>query len=209
MKRVAERGLSLLEVIAVIAVSLLIAMILIPPTGVPKNKARRIKCTSNLKNVGLAFRIFATDNDGQFPDDLLRTNHAEVFPIDAAQYFLSLTNELSTPVLVHCPSDKRKMASSFTNFNSKNVSYFVSLSTGETTPNTFLAGDRNLEVKGRAIAPGPFDLTTNLPLSWSKDLHHGQGNIVMADGSVQQFDSTRLNRSNRLQDVATNHLLIP
>ena len=32
-----------------------------------KAKAQKIKCASNLKNVGLGFRIFATDNGGPLP----------------------------------------------------------------------------------------------------------------------------------------------
>jgi hypothetical protein len=55
-----------------------------------RKKAERIKCVNNLKNVGLAARIWATDNGdkSQLPRD-----------------FLTMTNELGTPKILVCPSD--------------------------------------------------------------------------------------------------------
>jgi hypothetical protein len=64
-----------------------------------RQKAERIRCVNNLKNVGLAARIWATDNGGR-----------EFLPKD----FLAMKNELNSPALLVCPSDpQRKNSSSF------------------------------------------------------------------------------------------------
>lgn len=72
-----------------------------------KAKSQSIQCINNLKNIGLALRIWATDHQDTFPMDLL-----------------SLTNELSTPKLLTCPSDTaRSVAPNWASFTSGNLSY--------------------------------------------------------------------------------------
>jgi prepilin-type processing-associated H-X9-DG protein len=47
-------------------------------------------------------------------------------------------------------------------------------------------------------------LATNRPAGWTHELHKLQGNIALADGSVQQFSRSRLN-----QLGSTNRLALP
>jgi len=76
-----------------------------------------------------------------------------------------MSNELTTPKILVCPADKEKVpATSFgAGFSDTNSSYFVSLDASETYPQTFLTGDRNLAVAGKAAQPGTLVLTTNPP----------------------------------------------
>jgi hypothetical protein len=66
---------------------------------------------NNLKNVGLAMRIFAMDNEGRFPFELSVENggtrelHAFGEPFHT---FKALSNEISTPKIAFCPQDKQK-----------------------------------------------------------------------------------------------------
>jgi hypothetical protein len=203
-------GFSLVEVIAIIAVVLVFFGLLIPAGGPGKVRPQRIKCTANLKNVGLAARIFATDNNDVMPGAFFRSNVMELSSVDVARLFVTFSNELSTPKILNCPADQqRTRAESFTNFSSKNVSYFFSLTAGDRLPNSFLAGDRNIQANGEDVNPGRFNLTTNLAPGWSKEIHDTQGDIAMGDGSVQQFSSSRLTAAVRDQEVSTNLLLIP
>ena|ERR1700722_13592967 len=55
------RALTLIELLVIIAVIAIFFVLLIPP-GSAKGKAVRINCASNLKQVGLAFRIWEGDN---------------------------------------------------------------------------------------------------------------------------------------------------
>jgi prepilin-type processing-associated H-X9-DG protein len=171
-------------------------------------RADRIRCISNLKLVGLSFRIFATDNNDQYPGALLATNEAVRGSVTAVDIIRSLSNELSTPKLIVCPADTKKEATNFASLSALNISYFASLSASETNPTAFLAGDRNVMVDGR-LGAGLVKLTTNAVVGWSAELHNGQGNICMADGSVQQFSSNRLKHELRTQPIGTNYLVFP
>lgn len=76
-----------------------------------KARAQSIQCVNNLKNIGLALRIWANDNEA---------DSGEFFPLD----FLSLTNELSTPKVLICPADPgRQVAPDWAAFSSANLSY--------------------------------------------------------------------------------------
>jgi len=208
-ERKARYAFTLIEILVLVAVVLVLAGMLMPKMTGGKAKAGRIQCVSNLKNVGLGFRIYATDHSDQFPAALLASNGVNLTSIDILDIFRSLTNELSSPKILYCPDDKkRKPAESFHNFTAKNSSYFASLTASESQPQSFLAGDRNIQANG-ALLSGTVSLATNLPVSWSKDLHNEQGNIAMGDGSVQQMSSSRLRQSIPDQDIATNYLVFP
>jgi hypothetical protein len=206
-------GLSLVELMVLVAVMALIAMVLLPLLGGRHGRAPagRIKCVNNLKNVGLAFRIFATDNNDLFPGQVMASNGVELANMDVVKALKYLSNELSTPKILICPKDeKRPEATNFASLTAKNISYFASLTAEETNAAMWLAGDRNLLVNGKAVT-GLLALTTNTPLAWSKEMHVEQGDICMGDGSVQQFSNSRLWQSLRgnEQEVGTNWLAVP
>ena len=72
-----------------------------------KERAMSIQCINNLKQFGLAVRVWALDNENSFPPDTL-----------------SMSNELSTPKILVCPADtNRPAAKSWESFTTANLSY--------------------------------------------------------------------------------------
>jgi len=193
-----------------LAVVVVLAMVFMRSVPTDRRaKAGRIKCANNLKNVGLAFRIFATDNGDRFPGSLVMSNVTDLTSINIEGVYGLITNELSTPKILFCPADSdRRAAESWANYSATNASYFVSLSAKESVPQAFLAGDRNMQVNGK-LASRLLPLTSNDVAVWTGDIHADQGNIAMGDGSVQQMTSARLKGSVRDLGGITNYLVFP
>src|SRR5438093_13768249 len=69
MKPSAEtrRGFTLIELLVVIAIIAILAAILFPVFARARSQARKATCASNLKQIGLAFLMYAQDSDETFP----------------------------------------------------------------------------------------------------------------------------------------------
>ena len=191
----ARVAFTLLELMVVVGTIALVMCFVLPRMARAKTPSHRIKCVNNLKNVGLAYRIYATDNGDRFPWQHLGTNGVirVEYLADPAPYILAVTNELSTPKIVVCPQDTRREATNWIEFSRENLSYFVSADGEETLPQSFLAGDRNLTNRSGRLAPGLRQLSLQgKRVGWDHTIHTNQGNACMGDGSVQQLSSARL-----------------
>ena len=116
-------------------------------------------------------------------------------PGNAYLLWQTMSNGLHSPKNLHCPADTGRIAATnfSTGFSDANISYFVALDAAEAYPQMILDGDSNLQVNGKPVQPGILDFRTVTNIAWTKDRHHGCGNIGMADGSAQQTTSGGLN----------------
>jgi len=207
-----KKAFTLIELLVVIAIIAILAAMLLPALAAAKRKAQKINCVNNLKQVGLAFRIWEGDNGDKYPMNLSLTqggaseyignagnNGVPPKGINVPYVYAVMSNELSTPKVLYCPSDSDySVSTNFSGMGIKNVSYFICGDAADAYPQMIITGDRNLGtasalgvsggglVSGAAATQGNYGVNPAAFWAWTAgNLHLKTGNLGLTDGSVQ------------------------
>lgn len=211
--RQANRAITLIEALAVLGVLALLAWMILFPSYTSqgtRRRAQRINCLNNLKQIGIAFRLFAVDHNNRFPQWLSTNDGGTLeFGADIAAHFRVLSNELRYAKLLHCPADSRRHATDFATLTAANISYFLGMEPHEPLPQMILAGDDNLTTNRVPTNSGWLIPRTNVLVGYREDRHISSGNVVMSDGHAEQLGYVRLEEYMKRLPNLTNRFLLP
>lgn len=210
-------GFTRLELAAVLAGCALLAAAILPLLGATRSESSRADCFAHLRRLGHAAQLWGNDHDDRFPW-ITSISEGGTRPDSGIKAgaawaeFITLSNELVSPVFLTCPSDRAPKVAShwgsgpggFANsaFRGNALSYFLSYHGQPLLPRSVISGDRDF----RPNTPGPVGCSRGSInnaagigvnqggslVEWTNSVHASAGHLLFTDGSVEYVNSAKL-----------------
>lgn len=164
-------GFTLVELLAVLAISGVLAGLILPLLGKAGERTRTTVCRSNLRQIGIGLRLYLDDHQNRFPsmeNQRAGTNSAATHTPNSV-----LAPHLGASEIWHCPSDGSQ-------FRETGSSYFWNfLLNGQMADRVRILG---IPVSGPGVPVFSDKAGFHAPLGATRAQNH-----LYADGAVKQF----------------------
>lgn len=227
-------GFTLVELLTVIAIIAVLAGLLLPALAGARNRARQISCMNNLKQIGLAFHMYANDYDDYVvpmsddtysvywfgrdmgPGKRVRRQHGPIFP-----YLKNAGDIENCPTFGDCVTIREGLSTSY-GYNycflcpidmTTWLPTLIKLTQIEQPARTICFADAARDYNGVLEENWYLDPPEYLP-SWGGGpnpfyavhfRHNGRANVLMCDGHVQAMEPGVGPNSNRLGHIGSDN----
>jgi len=190
----AGRGFSLVELVVVIAVTLILTSLLLPVLCQVREEVNRMMCSSNMRQIGFAVHMYSKDNKDELPRSLTLAERNMPQELMAAHLgdanvwdglgLLYQTGYCGSPECFYCPSHKGEH---HLDRHTWDYPKFATIYT-----NYHYSGNVDWATRGRRRSLQDTQLVLAVDgIRSQRDFNHETGmNMLRGDGSVRWFEDS-------------------